>query len=151
MIFQDQANPLNDTTTIGCLHGLSTFTKLYSLTILDDCFSLTDLRIVLLEVLYGVLNFVSFDQFQIKIFNFLVLFECLLLVLLIFIWAKYNSDIYERFLSNGWLEIAHILYTSSQKEEVLILILSFFSDTIVDELKEDVSQLKLPKSYTPRI
>lgn len=25
------------------------------------------------------------------------------------------------------------------------------SDTIVDELKEDVSQLKLPKSYTPRI
>lgn len=104
MKFQQHVNPLNDTTTIGCLHGLSTFTKLYTLTILDDCFSLTDLRIVLLEALYGVLNFVSFDQFQIKIFNFLVLFEALLLVLLIFIWTKYSNDIYERFLLNGLLK-----------------------------------------------
>jgi len=124
MKFQPHVNSLNDTTTFGCLHGLSTLTKLYTFTILDDCFSLTDLHAVLLEVLYGVLNFISFDQFQIKIFNYLVLFESLLLVLLIFIWAKYNTDIYERFLLN---------------------------DTIVDELKEDVSQLKLPKSYTPRI
>jgi len=26
-----------------------------------------------------------------------------------------------------------------------------FPETVVDELKEDVSQLKLPKSYTPRL
>lgn len=103
MIFEEHANnhPTNDTTPIGCLHGISTFTKLYTLTILDDCFSLNDLRVVLIEALYAVSNFVSFDQFQIKIFNFLVLFECLLLVLLIFIWAKYHSDIYERFLLSG--------------------------------------------------
>jgi hypothetical protein len=103
-------NPLNDTSsTVGCLHGLSTLTKLYTLSVLDDCFSLNDLRIVVLEVLYCVLNFVSFDQFQIKIFNFLVLFECLLLVLLIFIWSKYSSDIYERFLLNGWLGKRHLV------------------------------------------
>jgi len=105
MKFQPHVNSLNDTTTFGCLHGLSTLTKLYTFTILDDCFSLTDLHAVLLEVLYGVLNFISFDQFQIKIFNYLVLFESLLLVLLIFIWAKYNTDIYERFLLNGWLHL----------------------------------------------
>jgi len=112
MKFQEHANnrPLNDTTTtIGCLHGLSTFTKLYSLTILDDCFSLTDLRIVLLEALHAAIHFVSFDQFQIKIFNFLVLFECLLLVLLIIVWAKYNTDIYERFLSSGQSKILFCL------------------------------------------
>lgn len=103
MKYQQHVNPLNnDTTTIGCLHGLSTFTKLYTLTILDDCFSLTDLRVLVVEALYVVLNFVSFDQFQIKIFNFLVLFEASLLVLLIFVWAKYSTDIYERFLLNGW-------------------------------------------------
>lgn len=102
MQFQENDHPLNDTTTFGCLHGLSTFTKLYTLTILDDCFSFTDLRVVLHEFLQGVLNFVSFDQFQIEIFNFLVLFETLLLALLIYIWAKYNSDIYERFLLSGW-------------------------------------------------
>jgi len=118
MKFQEHVDnrPLNDTTaTIGCLHGLSTFTKLYTLTILDDCFSLTDLRIVLLEAAHAAIHFVSFDQFQIKIFNFLVLFECLLLVLLIFVWAKYNVDIYDRFLSTGW-SIA--LSTNSQPPTV---------------------------------
>lgn len=103
MKFQEHVNSLNDTTTDGCLYGLSTFTQLYTLIHLDDCFSLTDLRLLVFEALYALLNFVSFDQFQIKIFNFLVLFECLLIVLLIFTWAKYNKDIYERFLLSGLL------------------------------------------------
>jgi hypothetical protein len=127
MTFQEQVDPPpsnNDTSTVGCLHGLSTFAKLYTLTVLDDCFSVSDLRAVVVRALCDTLHFVSFDRFQVDIFNSLVLFECLLLVLLIFVWGKYSGDIYERFLS---------------------------TDTVVDELREDVSQLKLPKSYTPRI
>lgn len=122
MKFQEHVNSLNDT-TVGCLHGLSTFTRLYTLTLLDDCFSLTDLRVVVLEALYAVLYFISFDQFQIKIFNFLVLFECLLIVLLIFTWTKYSQDIYERFLSNG----SYLLILNRKTKQCAISYVILFS------------------------
>lgn len=100
MKFQEHLNSTNDT-TVGCLHGLTTFTRLYTLSLVDGCFSITDLRLILLEILYSIINFVSFDPFQVQIFHSLVFFECLLIILLAFVWTKYNKDIYQRFLLSG--------------------------------------------------
>lgn len=71
-------------------------------------------------------TFISIEEFQCQIIRFFIFKLIFICICIIFVWRKYGSRITERFMRPG-------------------------SNRIVDDLRTEATDLKLPKEHTPRI